>query len=49
VSQTAYLSPSIHKYNNLFIDSGLSAALGHEPGPNGVSVTTDSPFKDMSL
>ena len=24
------LSPSIHKYGNVFIHSGLSAALGHE-------------------
>ena len=42
------LSPSIHKFGNEFIPSGLSAALGHEPfglelmaerlGPNGVSI-----------
>ena len=42
------LSPSIHKFVNEFITSGLSAALGHEPfgselkaellGPNGVSI-----------
>ena len=25
------LSPSIHKFGNEFIPSGLSAALGHEP------------------
>ena len=41
------LSPSIHKFDDVFIYSGLSAALGHEPfglelmaerlGPNGVS------------
>jgi hypothetical protein len=31
------LSPSIHKFDNIFIYSGLSAALGHELGPNGVS------------
>jgi hypothetical protein len=40
------LSPSIHKFDNEFIHSGLSAALGHETcrrahveslGPNGVS------------
>jgi len=29
------LSPSIHKYGNVFISSGLSAALGRELGPNG--------------
>ena len=27
----AILSPSIHKFNDEFIHSGLSAALGHEP------------------
>jgi hypothetical protein len=32
------LSPSIHKFGNEFIPSGLSAALGHELGPNGVSM-----------
>ena len=37
------LSPSIHKFGNEFIPSGLSAALGHELeaewlGPNGVSI-----------
>ena len=42
-----WLSPSIHKYGNVFIHSGLSAALGHEQfgleltaerlGPNGVT------------
>ena len=31
------LSPSIHKFGPEFIYSGLSAALGHELGPNGVS------------
>jgi hypothetical protein len=31
------LSPSIHKFGDEFIHSGLSAALGHELGPNGVS------------
>jgi len=33
----ARLSPSIHKFAHEFIPSGLSAALGHELGPNGVS------------
>ena len=43
----AELSPSIHKFDDILIYSGLSAALGHEPfglelmaerlGPNGVS------------
>ncbi len=32
------LGPSIHKYGNVFIHSGLSAALGHELGPDGVSI-----------
>ena len=32
------LSPSIHKFSNKFILSGFSAALGHELGPNGVSI-----------
>ena len=33
-----FLSPTILKFANEFIPSGLSAALGHEPlGPNGVS------------
>jgi len=27
----------MHKFSNVFIYSGLSAALGHELGPNGVS------------
>ncbi len=42
-------SPSIHKYDNVFIYSGLSAALGHELGPNGVSITNDSYPKNTSL
>jgi len=44
------LSPSIHKFDDVFIYSGLSAAFGHEPGeslqverlkPNGVSNRKD--------
>jgi hypothetical protein len=31
------LSTSIHKFYDVFIYSGLSAALGHELGPDGVS------------
>ena len=35
------LSPSIHKFDDDLIYSGLSAALGHELGPNGVSNNND--------
>ena len=31
LSKYLNLSPSIHKFDNIFIYSGLSAALGHEP------------------
>jgi hypothetical protein len=40
------LSPSIHKFGNEFIHSGLSAALGHELGPNGVSICFGSRFEN---
>jgi len=40
------LSPSIHKFGNEFIHSGLSAALGHELGPNGVSSCFGSRFEN---
>ena len=40
------LSPSIHKFGNVFIYSGLSAALGHELGPNGVSNYFNSQHED---
>ncbi len=36
------LSPSIHKFDDVFIHSRLSAALGHGLGPNGVSYPNDS-------
>ena len=46
ISNAGELNPSIHKFDDVFIYSGLSAALGHEPfdfelmaerlGPNGV-------------
>ena len=52
VSLHLSLSRSIHKFDNVFVHSGLSAALGHESfdpelmteglGPNGVSHTNDS-------
>ena len=32
------LSPSIYKFDDEFIYSGLSAAFGHELKPNGVSI-----------
>jgi hypothetical protein len=32
------LSPSIHQFDDVFIYLGRSAALGHELGPNGVSI-----------
>ena len=47
----AILSPSIHKFSDEFIHSGLSAALGHELeaewlGPNGASISSGSVRKN---
>jgi hypothetical protein len=43
------LSPSIHKFDDAFIPSGLSAAFGHEPKPNGVSNFNMVNDQNMSL
>jgi len=38
IARARSLSPSIHKFDDEFIYSGLSAAFGHELRPNGVSI-----------
>jgi hypothetical protein len=43
-----FLSRSIHKFDDVFIHSELSAALGHELGPNGVS-NRKSPTHENTL
>jgi len=43
------LSPSVHKFGYEHIYSGLSAALGHELGPNGVSIYSDPAPENTSL
>jgi hypothetical protein len=42
------LSPSTHRFDDELIDSGLSAALGHELGPNGVSNISETVRQNTS-